>query len=208
MMFTKFPLLPIEVRLMVWKYALPDPRIVHIRQRPLKELEGEWWKRVRSDLEVMPLDETASRHITESEVISSLEADSQQEFHIGDVDELKELWGFESESPTPAVLLACRESRDVSLKCYQPLFSSLGALPRIYFDSLRDTLFIDHETFAGDYEDLPALIAEHVLPSDLAEVRHLALEGLGPYKDSYRQRWWSGGSGWIYDYGKYLIHIP
>jgi hypothetical protein len=40
--FTKFPKLPKEIRLMIWKAALPGPRVVTIRLAPLKFTIGEW----------------------------------------------------------------------------------------------------------------------------------------------------------------------
>ncbi|KAF8855191.1 hypothetical protein BDZ45DRAFT_676367 [Acephala macrosclerotiorum] len=290
MTFTLFPELPIEIRLMIWRLSLPGLRIVHIRQNRLKEPEGEWWKRVRSDIAMWPCDkpfeqdelapwekddwdakfefdydgddvfddlaeverlekeseeqeaarkerlrvpdewkglhfETMPEHSKELDrrvkqgerlvdvllemirdhryivvpkdyrreegyTFSDSEgdqdeysnADSQQESEFGDGGyRPKRLWGFSTESPTPALLLACRESRAVALASYRPIFSSLGAYPQIYFDSIRDSLFIDHESFLGEYEDLPSLAAKYLLPSDLAEVRELAIEGLGPY---------------------------
>lgn len=50
---TTFPIferLPIEVRLMIWEFALPGPRIVHLTKRALRtDDDPDWWKRVRSD---------------------------------------------------------------------------------------------------------------------------------------------------------------
>jgi hypothetical protein len=224
---------------MIWGLALPGPRIVHIKQNQLKELEGKWWERVRSDIATWPCDkpfqqdelapwkkddwhakfecdydgddvfndlaevrrldkesgeegvtEDCYKHIDiwhnpESDQAGYRDADSQQGFEFGDdMDRPKKLWGFSTECPTPAVLLVCRESRGVALKYYQPTFSSLGGIAQVYFDPLRDTLFIDHETFLGNYEDLPLLITSYVLPSDLAEIGELAVEGLGPYENT------------------------
>jgi hypothetical protein len=238
-MFTKFPSLPIELRLMIWGLALPGPRIVHIRQRQLKELEDKWWERVRSDIamwrcdkpfqqdelapwekndwhtkfecdydgddvfndlaEVRRLDRESEEkgaiehccdhigiwHNPESVEDGHTNADSQQGFEFGDgVNRPKKLWGFSTECPSPALLLACRESRDVALKYYQPAFSSLGGMSQIYFDFVRDTLFIDHETFFGEYENLPSSITKYIFPSDLAEIKELAVEGLGPYANT------------------------
>lgn len=291
---------------MIWKLSLPGPRIVHIKQRRLKELEGNWWERVRSDIAMWPCDkpfeqdelarwekddwhakfeceydgdamfddlaeverlekeseeqeaarkerlrlpdelkglhfemmpehsEEFHRRVKQGEwqadvllemirdykfivvpkdyrkeegyTFSDSEgdqdeysnADSQQESEFGDGEyRPKRLWGFSTESPTPALVLACRESRAVALESYRPIFSSLGALPQIYFDSLRDSLFIDHESFLEEYENLPSLAAKYLLPSDLAEVRELAIEGLGPYEYIGRQE----GAFYNSDYG-------
>jgi hypothetical protein len=40
--FTLFQHLPKELRLLIWRAALPGPRVVHIRQRPLDETIEEW----------------------------------------------------------------------------------------------------------------------------------------------------------------------
>jgi 2EXR family len=161
--------------------------------------KGTWWNRVRSDMEMQPCDKFIPWHDRASQ--EDTFEDPDQEFDIGDgMDRPMKLWGFSSECPTPAVLLACRESRDVALKDYQPLFSSLGALPQVYFDPLRDTLFIDHETFMGDYDGLPRLIRTFLLPNDLSVVRKLAVEGLGPYNDNQG----SFTSPW---YGEYLLYL-
>lgn len=99
------------------------------------------------------------------------------------VDRPTKLWGFMSETPMPAMLLACQESRDVALRIYQPCFSALGAQAQIYFDTHQDTLFIDHETFIDDYDDLPDSVKEYLAPSDLAKVETLAIETMGSYLD-------------------------
>jgi hypothetical protein len=107
---------------------------------------------------------------------------------IGDeVDRPRGLWFFITEMPTPVLLRTCHESRVVALERYQLAFSSLGRSPQIYFDPLRDTLFIDHETFVGRYEDLPSLVSRYLLPSDIEMVRMLAIYGLGVYQREERR---------------------
>jgi hypothetical protein len=208
--FTNFPSLPTELRLKVWKHALPGPRIVHLKQKRLKELEGQWWAKVKSDVAiwsceednrdhkieyaydgngvseywpgVKPFDEeskdqgdTAGSSSNES-AHSDPHSPPDQEFGDGG-HRPKSLWGFRTESIMPDMLLACHESRGVALEQYQRMFGSLGTTPQIYFDPLRDTLLIDHDTFFEEYEELPSLIAEYLLPGDLATIRELAIEG-------------------------------
>ncbi|KAE9365132.1 hypothetical protein N431DRAFT_96141 [Stipitochalara longipes BDJ] len=40
--FTLFPGLPKEIRLTIWNFALPGPRIVSLRQERLRKTIGEW----------------------------------------------------------------------------------------------------------------------------------------------------------------------
>ena len=80
----------------------------------------------------------------------------------------------------------------------------------MYFNPHLDTLFIDHETFFEDYEDLPSLIAEYILPSDLAQITSLAVEGLGAYQQNQygSMRW---GSATLHPYGEEssaIIFLP
>jgi hypothetical protein len=128
-------------------------------------------------LEVEPRDEESKeQEDTVGSSSNELGPDPDQEFGDG-VHRPKSLWGFRTESIMPDMLLACHESRGVALEQYQCMFGSLGTTPQIYFDPLRDTLLIDHDTFFGEYEELPALIAEYLLPGDLATIRELAIEG-------------------------------
>ncbi|CZR58644.1 uncharacterized protein PAC_08536 [Phialocephala subalpina] len=291
--FTLFPKLPVEIRLMIWKLSLPGPRIVHLKQKRLKEPAGEWWERVRSDVAMWPCDkpfeqdglapwekddwdakfgweyhgddvfddlaeverldketeeeedafkkrwelpdDRKRKHILEtlarrkeqirrvrggetrvdvlrelmrnypSEVFEASpedeydyldlegvtnrdseygidddsDAGSQHDSMFGDGDDRpKQLWGFSTEfpgDPIPTLLLACRESRGVVLESYQPLFSSPGAMPEIYFDHFRDTLFIDHETFLQTCRDW---LQETCFP--VTELREMAIRDVSP----------------------------
>lgn len=218
---------------MIWRYALPGPRIVHLKQKQVKALDGEWWTTVRSDIAMWPCEEDdrdyqcecaydgdevfddgadggnklgceydgddifddcadierLDRETVEEEVTAGSRASSIDPYlppghEFGDgINKPKGLWEFSTESSILDLLLTCQESRGVALKRYQRMFGSLGAVPQTYFDPLGDHLFIDNETFIGEYEDLPSLITEYMLPGDVAQVRKLVIEGLGAYED-------------------------
>lgn len=56
------------------------------------------------------------------------------------LDRPERLWGFSTESQTPALLLLCRDSRNAALEHYQLLFSLWAAFPR-YISTLFETRF-------------------------------------------------------------------
>lgn len=160
--FPRFPDLPIEIRLTIWEHAVSaiESRIVHLKQRLLKEMEGEWWERVRSNVPMWPCDKPFEQDElapwekdgwgtrTENEYAVIPWADTN--FAYGPIEDYdheydsslwyqsgyglsrpERLWGFSTETQTPGLLLLCRDSREVALKHYQLLFSSLGAIPQI-----------------------------------------------------------------------------
>ncbi|KAH8594024.1 hypothetical protein B0O99DRAFT_625769 [Bisporella sp. PMI_857] len=52
--FPKFSELPTELRLVIWRLALPPPRIVHLQRIDLwTDDDSNWWKRVRSDKRIV-----------------------------------------------------------------------------------------------------------------------------------------------------------
>lgn len=102
-------------------------------------------------------------------------------------DRPRRLYGFCSESHNTNLLLACSESRSVALKYYQPMFSSLGGIAQIYFDTTIDTLFIDTNTFPEEYLDLPVFLKRYLLSSDILGIEHLAVEGFGAHVNTQHQ---------------------
>ncbi|KAH8595078.1 hypothetical protein B0O99DRAFT_158032 [Bisporella sp. PMI_857] len=101
LMFTIFNQLPTELRLKIWEAALPDPRVINIRQKELRKRRPGY-----------------------------------------------DIMGVTSDTKTPSVLLACRESYSVSSKFYTPSFAPAGSIPETYFDLQRDTLYLRFDTFA------------------------------------------------------------
>jgi len=299
-MFPLFPHLPFEIRLSIWQFAIPDPRIVHIKLRRLKEQEGdEWWGRVRSEVPMWPCDKPFEQDelapwekdtwlakfefqydgddifddVTEIErleeeiaadenacnqrwtlpdfmsgvevtlskavmlklrrrvnqgewyedVLREMEqegkavlcypyemidddgdsldplADSEEDEEdqedqedqddgndltaqslVSDKGRPMVLWGFDTECDIPAMLLVCKESHSVASQVYSLAFSSIGALPQIYLDFKRDTLYIDNESFPLIHEHLTYSISRWMAPEDRCQIKKLAIEGLHP----------------------------
>ncbi|OTB00105.1 hypothetical protein M426DRAFT_26838 [Hypoxylon sp. CI-4A] len=81
--------------------------------------------------------------------------------------------------PVPVNLHVCRESRFEALKRYQLLFSCSSESGRIYFDPLRDTLYLGLGKGTGAKGTLFNTVLSLVQPADLACVRRVAInEGL------------------------------
>lgn len=55
--------------------------------------------------------------------------------------------GIACQTPTPAILLACKESYNVASKLYQRTFACRGSIPETYFNFETDTLCLDWYTF-------------------------------------------------------------
>lgn len=96
--------------------------------------------------------------------------------------------GLQHRKSNPCFAAPLSRFQECSSRTLPAALLSLGGIPQIYFDPLRDTLFIDHDSFPYDYSELHQHVEKHVLPSNLAEVRELALGMTEPYS--------SHGFGW------------
>jgi hypothetical protein len=148
--FPRFNELPQELRWKIWELALPGPRIIHIYERPL----------------VGDLQKPGLKQDLAASVIRHCDRD---------------LWkksttcGFDSDTETPAVLLACREAFEYA--GYRPSFAYTGSWPQTYFHSQKDTLFLSHLTTHLDPapDDMVRVAREMSKSCELHRVRHLAL---------------------------------
>lgn len=184
--FTRFPDLPMEIRLPIWRYALStEPRIVHLKQKKLTEPEDRlWWARVRSDVHI---DDPIDNSDVDKDRDGGGDAVRAGYRFRDSLDRPKQLFGFTTECETPALSLACFESRQVALERYQPVFSSLGMVSsKIYMHFEQDTLLIDHNTFIASYYDVPEHIESDVLPDCLSKVQYLVVESLAGWKVTYK----------------------
>jgi hypothetical protein len=209
---------------MIWHFALPGPRILHLRKKSQRvERDSYWWKRVRSDtpIEGPPLpipypdaDESDDDHIAfefdEDDVNyvkytlakkRLLTRDDMFEGKMTRDDARRIIWregtmpvtlqpgrncpdtfyGYFSETEIPALLLACKESRNVASEVYTRAFSRPGFLAHTYFDFQVDTLYLTPLTVPKllcfwRIEPFVNAIKRGVELSDLARVEHLALE--------------------------------
>lgn len=140
--FALFPKFPPEVRLMIWNWAKPCGRIVDINQTQRSEIQEEW--NLAPDAYWRNKD---AEH-------ASLEGDEHS-----NPSKYNKLWGYKSNTPIPALLLACRESYSVASKWYPRVFQwsavSKGpgsvSIPQTYFNFEEDILFITPESFRAKY---------------------------------------------------------
>jgi hypothetical protein len=97
--------------------------------------------------------------------------------YIEDIrDRLQPLTGLHSDCPIPSLLLACRESFSVASKVYTRSFSSLGALPQIYFNFQLDTLHIDHRSYCEYFcDDIFEGILDYFCLDELAKIENFSL---------------------------------
>jgi hypothetical protein len=128
--FPQFPWLPAELQLLVWYFALPDPRTIHITNI---KTQNHGTTEVHEPVK--------SRH------------------------------------KPPALLTACRASREVFLQNYKTICerSSLKHDQPTYFDPRRDILYLDvtwHIYFGAVHETFSFLASEEVLKS----IRCIAVE--------------------------------
>jgi hypothetical protein len=178
---------------MIWQQALPGPRVVPIKQFPLK-LIGEEWDRYRAyqdSFKALPFssgspndeqeddgsgwtygrgfrwpdigteneghgadaDNPSSEENEEADIMED-EEDSESDLDDYVCHMYRELqrfkhYGIKSNVAHPAILFVCHESFAVASRLYSKAFSCGGAsIPETWFDYRRDTLFIDHDTFA------------------------------------------------------------
>ena len=179
---------------MIWEQTLPGPRIVPIKQFPLK-LIGEEWDRYRAHLESLEDLPSSSMSLHGERADTQFESEYKGSFRWPDVNtddegrgsdagtsssgeeneyddnsedengsgtemadyicpmyrERQRLkhYGIKSNAPHPTILYVCKESFGVASRYYSKAFSCGGAsIPETWFDYHRDTLFIDHDTFA------------------------------------------------------------
>jgi len=119
--FPQFPHFPKEIRLLIWKHALPKPRVICLEQRFLKSIIRP---RVRSDESIHdPVPPSPSlRPSPQGGLVAR---------------------GFRPRSPTPALMLVNRESPDFMRTHYSKAFVSRYSFPETWFDFERDTLLVN-----------------------------------------------------------------
>jgi len=212
--FTKFPELPREIRLLIWEAALPGPRIVHLKIELFRSCDFGT-RRVRSDKTLAcdclhckkyapgkEIEEHGERACTTADVAE--EADNEDRGWNTDddadpdeqnLDGPETLWGFRTKSPAPVVLFVCRESHEVGAKVYTRCFPSLGGCPTIWFNYQLDTLYLNLDSFSErivipDGARMSVNGLDHFNPEELAKVENLCfyLENLGSAAKNYG-RW-------------------
>ncbi|KAL2062488.1 hypothetical protein VTL71DRAFT_6754 [Oculimacula yallundae] len=154
--FTCFSRLPLEIRLLIWEAVLPGPRLVNMRQRPVrktfldyKEEMGHEWPLLEDDTE----DAQGSHELDDVRNAAARARDdiSRSINTAGNVPipfYEAHLLGIDSNYPPPSIMVVCRESCSVVLHHYTKSFSCMGSVPQTYFDFTRDTLYLHIDSFA------------------------------------------------------------
>ena len=111
---------------------------------------------------------------------------------VAGLDCPKILYGLRSESPVPGILLACRESFEVSSRVYSRAFGTLGGAPQTWFNYRRDTLYLDGLTNDNTHsypglEILTEVLEGLFVADELARIENFAIHR-GPYgpSDTFR----------------------
>jgi hypothetical protein len=170
--FALFPILPQEIRLIIWEHALPGPRVVNLRQRKLKKTIGEWetetgkpWPPMKEGLEEEDTGEEEDNFLVG--LRDSSRWRGRERFLVSDTvrDPLRaneyddeaykagHLVAFVSDCPPPEILSVCREAFEVVSKRYQKVFSTLGSVPTTWICFELDTLYLRYNDFPVYYAD-------------------------------------------------------
>ncbi|KAI9642067.1 hypothetical protein NHQ30_009938 [Ciborinia camelliae] len=156
--FRRFRELPTELRLRIWRFALPDQRIVLLKPCDI------WIKEEQSN--------------------TNRERQLPDDHQENQVPTYRHVSIFASEHPIPTMLSACGESRMVALEHYELLFSCCDdfqdrlAFARTYFDCSVDILYLNLETFAHyalEYDGMFENGLENMDPDHLSKIQNLAI---------------------------------
>ena len=142
--FTLFPGLPYDLRYMIWMTARPGPRLVYLHSFHLKSFKCY---RVWSDCRASKRGN--KRFFRED----NYETDEQKLIPHWKRTNIEPCTGFKSYKPSIPLLAVCRESYSIFSQFYTRAFGSAAAFPETWFDSERDTLYLDiwSPTGAPDY---------------------------------------------------------
>lgn len=137
--FHKFGELPKEIRLVIWEMAIAGPRVVDLREEPLKITYQGFKEQVQ---ELKARREHIDATVMEQELWVSMLEDMNME-----PDRQSQMRGFRSRCQAPRMLFACRESHGVGTKGYEQTFHTLASVPETWFDFHRDILYIRWDRF-------------------------------------------------------------
>jgi hypothetical protein len=174
--FSLFPNLPKEVRLLMREIALPGPRIIYLRRRNLESYDCS---RVWSD---KPIIATSSQSTAKDDFFHDV-----QEYNFENDDLIiylkrpdlgpgKPCQGFFSPCPAPDLLFVCKESFEVMEHFYARTFGSEAAFPETWFNFDLDSLYVDW----GGVETGGISFRPEDFGGVAAKVKHLAVLHTGP----------------------------
>ncbi|KAG4433669.1 hypothetical protein IFR05_010837 [Cadophora sp. M221] len=205
--FTLFPKLPLEIRQMIWERALPNPRILEIRQGHLRKTIGGWEAENKSTWPPRPIDgdtpEQSDQGKGVSRELESVEVRHQTTRSViagavgGDQNDESayregQLLGIRPLVPPPHIISVCHESMAVVLRFYPKCFATDYVGPRTHFNFELDTLYIRHNKFSrytpveGIDATTEGLKGEFALTDvdHLSKVQNLAISIDESFKDS------------------------
>ncbi|KAH6669047.1 hypothetical protein B0J14DRAFT_156125 [Halenospora varia] len=152
-LFPRFMEFPLEIRRLIWKAALPGPRIVHLEQYyPCERICYS----VRSDVPVERMN-----HLESNEALDCEE----------DCENYEPFTGFRSRCTPPAILRVCHESFEVASQFYERAFGKLGAPAVTWFNFDIDYLYADWGRL--DYAML--YYPDDIGSEELRKVKHLVI---------------------------------
>lgn len=149
MFFTLFPMLPIEIRLKIWKEALPGPRIIEILHQNIQYLERE----EDDECEEEPSDEQEPQW---------------EEVHL--------LSKIKVKLPPPVLLSVSWESRQAALKVYSLKLDTVTKAGNYRIDPVHDILFFPYDGQASDDGEDILFSGLGLTEEVLGKIRHLAVD--------------------------------
>jgi hypothetical protein len=145
---------------MIWKAALPGPRIVEINIGKLKHtLEDREVEDANTEESTNSIWEHFLRFDDQEveEEVHPMESEPAPDQKAGDGARPTEIVTAPAEAPVflgirsscvpPAVLFVNREAHEVAAKCFEKAFPSEVALAQTWFDFDLDTLYIRYDKF-------------------------------------------------------------
>jgi hypothetical protein len=183
--FPRFNDLPKEIRLSIWEFAIPAPRLVEVIERDLATFPKDVVRQVdewKAHPEELP-QELKGTWKSDEEILERLELLAEQTPTWLGADELQmsePLVNIFSPCRPPAMLFACRESNGVASKLYDRAFDTKDTaltFPQTYFDFDRDILYICWNTYHPDwtFKRLIYFLTHSFDPETRQRVKNLAI---------------------------------
>lgn len=168
--FELFERLPLELRIAIWEFSLPGPRVLKIRQRSVKETMGQGEDRIGKEWSEWPggsdwLETECSgvqKSVEQDDDTTQLEVVEAFDEEMLFRDRMRMLMGghgivgyrsarglrISSDSKTAPIAYVSKEARRVFLKHYTASFYCTSSIPQTYFGYAVDTLYIRCDTFS------------------------------------------------------------
>ncbi|KUJ11574.1 uncharacterized protein LY89DRAFT_722697 [Mollisia scopiformis] len=179
--FTVFGLLPTELRLRIWEFAIPGPRTICLNLVPCKDetrhmaIKDEGHDTL--DAPELRDGETAASGSADPRPTQEDESDSESDYEESIRSPFVTEVAFRSDCSPPSLLSVCQESRAVASKHYNKTFATPYAPGNTYFDFDRDTIYVRYNTVSPNGANYPAFIKEmfRVREGGLATISRVAI---------------------------------